>query len=207
MPRPNHRVLFIVAMIALVGAAGGRTKIAAHDDTATGFPANVYTGTCDALGTDPAYPLQNVHHGVVAHVEGDTERIFEAVRREADRAKELVGKPFEEIKRAEERLRREHPDVIPLHVSETTIDAPLADLLATPHAIAVHESSDNITTFVACGNITGTVTGRDLAVTLNPQSDSGYSGMAWLRAEGDRTVIHLFLAESTGAGVDATPTA
>ncbi len=81
---------------------------------------------------------------------------------------------------------------------------PLADLLATPHAINVHESNENIETAIACGNITGTLTGRDLAMALNPLADSGYSGTAWLRAEGDRTVVHLFLAQSTGTV--ATPT-
>ena len=205
MPQARNRMLVAVAMLALVGVAGGRAKIAAHDDTATGFPAHVHTGTCDTLDPNPKYPLQNVHHGVIAHVEGNTDRILDAVRREADRAKDLAEKPFDEVKRAEERLRREHPDVIPVHLSETTVDVPLADLLASPHAINVHESNENIETYIACGDITGTVTGRDLAVALNPLSDSGYSGTAWLRAEGDKTVIHLFLAQSTGA--EGTPTA
>ena len=39
-------------------------------------------------------------------------------------------------------------------VSETSIDVPLATLLESPHAVNVHRSTEDIGTYVSCGNIT-----------------------------------------------------
>lgn len=39
--------------------------------------------------------------------------------------------------------------------SETSIDVPLAELLDSPHAVNVHRSTEDIGTYVSCGNITG----------------------------------------------------
>jgi hypothetical protein len=38
-------------------------------------------------------------------------------------------------------------------VSDTLVDAPLSDLLATPHLILIHKSQKDIGTYLACGNI------------------------------------------------------
>jgi hypothetical protein len=45
-------------------------------------------------------------------------------------------------------------------VSSTDVDVSLEDLLASPHAINVHLSADNIATYVACGNIEAAVGGE-----------------------------------------------
>jgi len=48
--------------------------------------------------------------------------------------------------------------------SETVVDVPLADLLATPHLVLVHKSAKEIGTYLACGNIeAGTLTAEQKA--------------------------------------------
>jgi hypothetical protein len=40
-------------------------------------------------------------------------------------------------------------------MSETTVDLTLDELTGSEYAINAHESAENITTYVACGEITG----------------------------------------------------
>ena len=204
--RSWHTPLAIGALASALVMTGIGAAPAAAQEMAQGFPAHIHTGTCDALDPAPLHPLDNAHHGVIAKVHEDLDRVADAVRREGDRARELAGKPFAEIKRAEEALRREHPNVVPVHVSNTTVDVSLAALLASPHAINVHASADEIDTYIACGTIAGTPSGRELGVPLAPLSDSGYSGIAWLHEDGDRTQVTVFLTLGL-PGADATPAA
>ena len=202
---PWSKPLAIGALTSALTLIGAGTAVAAQE-MAAGFPAHIHTGTCDQLDPAPLHPLDTVHHGVIAKVHADLDAVTDAVRREGERAKELAEKPFAEVKRAEEALRREHPNVVPVHVSTTTVDVSLADLLATPHAINVHASADEIETYIACGDITGTPSGRELGVPLAPLSDSGYSGIAWLHGDGNRTQVTVFLTLGL-PGADATPEA
>jgi hypothetical protein len=78
----------------------------------------------------------------------------------------------------------------------------LADLLAAPHAINVHQSAEAIDVYIACGEIAGVVRphlrgpmGEGLVVPLRELNDSGYAGMAWLQPEGDETTVTIFLAQ------------
>lgn len=49
-------------------------------------------------------------------------------------------------------------------VSDTLVDVPLADLLATPHLILIHKSQKDIGTYLACGNIVpGALTAEEKA--------------------------------------------
>lgn len=49
-------------------------------------------------------------------------------------------------------------------VSDTLVDVPLADLLATPHLILIHKSQKDIGTYLACGNIVpGALTAEEQA--------------------------------------------
>ena len=157
----------LVSTFLLVGIGFG-DFVTAQEMEPGDFPAHIHNGTCDELDPAPEFPLDPVHHGVIAKLHGDTDAVVDAVRSAADRAKELAELPFEEAKRLEMDVRREHPDVIPVHVSETTVDVSLDDLLASPHAINVHESEENVETYIACGNITGTPEGRNLSVPMMP---------------------------------------
>ena len=93
--------------------------------------------------------------------------------------------------------------------SVTTVDVSIADLLATPHAINIHESAANIQHYVACGDIVGEVrlhmrsaAPPGLVIPLVELNGSGYAGIAWLEPTADgQTTVTIFLATGLiGAG-------
>jgi hypothetical protein len=87
--------------------------------------------------------------------------------------------------------------------SVTTVDVALTDLLAGQYAINVHESADNIGTYIACGEIAGQIrlhlrsdAPPGLVIPLRELNDSGYAGVAWLEPTADgKTVVTIFLAQ------------
>lgn len=91
-------------------------------------------------------------------------------------------------------------DAIPVALSGTTVDSSLADLLASPYAINIHESAENIGNYIACGNIGGAMIGSsDLAIGLGELNESGYSGVATLHDNGDgTTAVSVYLIEEYG---------
>src|SRR5919112_4255165 len=87
---------------------------------------------------------------------------------------------------------------IPAEFSTTVVNAPLADLLATEHAIDIRVDDADPATSIACGDIGGPVEpgtdGDELAVGLQERGQSAYSGIGWLQSEGERTLVRVFLA-------------
>ncbi len=84
--------------------------------------------------------------------------------------------------------------------STISLDVTLDDLLASPFAINAHESAENITTYVACGDISGPVVDGTLLVPMWEQNDSGLSGIAVLQTNDaggtDVTVYLVYAAEA-----------
>jgi hypothetical protein len=91
-------------------------------------------------------------------------------------------------------------------VSETTVDAPLADLLASDHAVMVYESDEEMTG-IACGNIGGAMVGDALITGLAEMGVPGHSGFAIFTPDGDRTQVEVIighgLATVSGPGTEA----
>ena len=86
---------------------------------------------------------------------------------------------------------------IPVEAGISTVDLALADILAADHAFVVHQSADDMGTYIACGDICGQVMESNLAVGLGPVGESGYSGIAWLVDNGDGTTgVSLFITHS-----------
>jgi hypothetical protein len=87
---------------------------------------------------------------------------------------------------------------IPVEAGISTVDLALADILAADHAFVVHQSADDMGTYIACGDIGGQLIDEStLAVGLGPVGDTGYSGIAWLADNGDGTTsVSLFLTHS-----------
>lgn len=87
--------------------------------------------------------------------------------------------------------------------SFTTVPLTLDAILAADHAINAHLSADEIETYIACGELGGVI-GPDgtLVVGLHSQSDSGFSGIAFLSpgADGASTEVSVFIAESGRGG-------
>lgn len=138
------------------------------------LPARIYAGRCGSLGAEPAFQLIDV-----GAVEGAEE-----------------GEAPQGALTA-----------IPAEFSTTVVNAPLADLLGTEHAIDVRVDDADPATSIACGDIGGPIEagteGEELAVGLREQGQSAYSGIAWLQAEEERTLVRVFLAR----GLDSADTA
>jgi hypothetical protein len=99
---------------------------------------------------------------------------------------------------------------IPVELSVTRVKASLQEILASPHAINVHESAENIGHYIACGNVAGTPSGKDLFIGLAELNGSGETGIAWLHDNGDgSTTVSVFLAKGLSGAVvpSGTPTA
>jgi hypothetical protein len=90
----------------------------------------------------------------------------------------------------------------PAESSFTTVPMTLDAMLAADHAINVHLSAERIDTYIACGELGGIVdaTGA-IVVGLREESDSGYTGIAFLSpgADGASTDASVFIAPVFGA--------
>jgi hypothetical protein len=99
---------------------------------------------------------------------------------------------------------------IPVEISATTIDAKLADLLAQPYEIDVHEVKElgeaAGTEPIACGDLGGQPTGDVLAVGIREVNGSGFSGIAVLQVAGDRTTVTLYMAHGLSGAMHDTMT-
>lgn len=168
----GRSVVTLAFALTLIGAlaTGLATRSVVAQEMPATHPAHLHAGTCAAPG-DVIYPLTNV--GFDYSVDGTA------------MAGGAVGAP----------------SAIPVESSQTTVQASLADIAAGGHALVVHESADNIQNYIACGDVGGTMMGEtDLAFGLSALNDSGYSGVAWLRDNGDgTTMVTVFL---TGASMD-----
>ena len=83
--------------------------------------------------------------------------------------------------------------------SYTSVPLTLDAILAADHAINAHLSADQIDVYIACGEIGGVVApDGSLTIGLREQSDSGYTGIAYLApgADGASTDVTVFLAET-----------
>jgi plastocyanin len=93
---------------------------------------------------------------------------------------------------------------LPVAVSETTVDVALDDIIAGGHAINFHESMENIRNYIACGDVGGVVVDGTLTIGLAELNDSGFTGVAVLREEGERTAVSVYLTQTDGmAGMPA----
>lgn len=95
-----------------------------------------------------------------------------------------------------------------VEVGHTTVDATLDDILAAQHAINVHESAENIGTYIACGEVAGPVVDGLLLIPLREQNDSGYFGIAALASnDAGGTDVSVYIAPDAGGMLVATPVA
>ncbi len=85
---------------------------------------------------------------------------------------------------------------IPVERSVTTVDATLEDLHTGGYAINIHQSVEDIGTYIACGNLSGVIDESGaLVVGLGELNDSGHSGLAILAEEGEQTGVTVYLTE------------
>lgn len=158
------------ALLLSIGVIAAPRGASAQDMAMAGHPAHIHSGTCAELG-DVVFPLSDVSSAIM--VDG-TPMAMDG----------MMGAT----------------DAIPVEWSVTTVPAALADIVASGHAVNVHESAENIGNYIACGNIGGTTMGTsDLAIGLGTLNDSGYSGIARLHDNGDgTTTVTVYLTNSGG---------
>ena len=93
--------------------------------------------------------------------------------------------------------------------STTDVEASLDDVLAAPHSIIAHASSDDMGTYVVCGDVTGEVVDDMLVVTLNELNNSGHVGVAVLSTSdaGITVTAHLVQGAAATGDMGASPEA
>jgi len=167
--------------LVLVGgiALGGASLVVAQDDETepvVSHPSHIHLGTCDDLDPNPAAPLNSIEP-----------RMSDDDGEEANQPEGVLTAP---------RV---------LYASSEEVELSWDDMMASSHAINVHLSDEEISTYIACGDIGGVVVEDELHVSLAPQNDSGYHGIAVLTQDEDGNVdVEVFLAEPADES-DATP--
>lgn len=185
MVRQRSAVLVLGGLLAVLGfaLATGLTGLAQDATPPTGgglaHPAHIHTGTCAELG-DVVFPLTEVAAGTMS---GTPAAAGGAIGAET---------------------------AIAVEMSETAVAETLENIVQGGHAINIHLSTQEIGTYIACGDIggtvaTGTTMGDVLAIGLRELNGSGYSGVATLRAQGEQTLVTIFLTQNVGGG--ASPAA
>lgn len=185
----RSRSLFVG--LALLGAfllAGSGVTLAQGTTTGmdtTPHPAHVHEGTCANLNPNPQYPLNSV-------------QIRQPAGNKTPTPANMTPPTLEGVQGV--------PVVL---YSDTQIDVKLQDLLTSPHAINVHKSDAEIQTYIACGDIGGSIIDEQLVVAIYPQNNSGYFGMAVLSSKDNKTEVTIYLATPTGetGAPAATPAA
>ena len=145
-----------------------------HQHEVTGHPVRIRTGTCASLGTE-AFVLSDVVPGGVTRG-GDLLSTSGDVGTDAG---------------------------VPVAISESTIEVSLDELIAGPHAVNVHKSSDDPAATVACGEIAGQMLNGSLVIGLQQVNASGDVGVATLTEGSDsRTMVRIFMVTvSDGSSV------
>jgi hypothetical protein len=93
---------------------------------------------------------------------------------------------------------------IHVDVSTTTVQVSLEDMITADHAVVVHNSVDDMGTYITCGNIGGHDVDGSFLVGLGPVADSGFAGMAWLTDNGDGTTdVSVTVAQTGDSGMDS----
>ncbi|HEV2073524.1 MAG TPA: hypothetical protein VGR29_07760 [Thermomicrobiales bacterium] len=202
----------VFAPVALVAAAfifmmsfvlGGATSAQGTATPADGgvevdpsHPAHIHSGTCEELG-DVVFPLNNVTP-LGVDVSPATPVDMTASPPDAAGTAGTEGTPVGAEAAGEGATAGE---------STTIVEASLDDILASEHAINVHESPENIQNYIACGDITGTPTNDELVIELEELNDSGFMGDALLADNGDGTTTVTITLIEMGLGVFGTPAA
>jgi len=176
--------LALVLITAVAAGWLGARAVAQEDKTVTAdevvtHPAHIHKGTCAELDPNPAYPMDNVGPRLT-----DDEELPDP----EDVKGSLTANPVE--------------------YSQTEIEANLEDLLGEAYALNVHESDQNVTTYIACGDLGGPLLDDKLYIGLMQQNDSGYFGIATLEKKGDdKTEVTIYLFTTAAGEGQATPTA
>jgi hypothetical protein len=144
--------------------------------------AAIYPGICSAVGAESSFELSPVQLGLSGLAAGGVFPLSEGLETR------LAGVPF----------------TVPGALSETVLDVPLDELLATASVISI--SGTGVAGLgdedsAACGEIGGVLDGDVLRIGLRQQPGSPVFGVATLVAAGEQTRVIV----ETAVGPDAAP--
>lgn len=165
----------------------------AEGDTPT-HPAHIHAGMCPEVG-DVVFPLENV----VVLGQGATETGMGTPAGTPDAS--AMSSPT-----ADDAMMGTPMAGSPMGLGSTTVvEAPLDDILAAEHAINLHMSPEEMSVYVACGDITGEAENGELVVDLEELNDSGVSGQATLTDNGDDTTTVVIEVHHVSMNMEGTP--
>ncbi len=186
--------------VTAVGAAGA---VAAQDAMSAPIPNHIHEGACANLGAVVA-PLADLSFAA----EGATgSPVAEAMSTPmatpvslTDAASPVSGAD------AASPVAGMLGSALPVAVATTSVPLALDQILATQHAINLHDPAapGDASRYLACGDLAGTPDEQgNLFVGLAEDNDSGFSGVAWLLDGGDgaSTTVTVFLSEGTTGGM------
>ena len=191
-------IMRLGAMLSLVLVFGlmvvGLGSVRAQDDVTvdgpgTPRPGHIHAGSCAELG-DVVYALNNA---TVDGLAADSTPAADSAFTGSDAA-------------------------LTDYSSQTNLDVSLDEILSGDHAINFHLSGDEISTYIACGDLGGFVHDGVLSVGLAPATGANaydgptmFAGTAVLTDNGDNTttvlveLVELPTAGATPAAGEATP--
>jgi plastocyanin len=187
----------ILLLGSAMAAAGLGRATAQEANAEESHPAHIHSGSCGPNLGDVVYPLTNVSDA------GMAEGMAAAMATPGATASPSAGEMGQKMG---------SDSAVEVQTSYTLVNAPLDKIVNGDTAINIHESKDKIQNYIACGDIGGQVMtmpgmeGGVLTIGLKELNDSGYSGVAVLRAHGDQTAVVIYLAEGL-SGAAATPAA
>lgn len=174
-------------IIAMFGGAAAFFTQATPESEGAVHPAHIHAGMCPDVG-DVVFPLEDVvamDHSDMSGM-GTPDAMSSPM---ADTA--MTGTPMAGMDMG--------------LGSTTVVEAPLDDILAAEHAINLHMSPEEMSVYVACGDITGTVDNGELMIDLEEQNDSGVSGQATLTDNGDGTTTVVIEVRHASMSMEGTP--
>ena len=92
---------------------------------------------------------------------------------------------------------------IPAESSFTSVPLTLDAILGADHVVNVHLSAEEIETYIACGEIGGSLSPEGAVIIgLREMNDSGFTGIAYLSpgADGASTDVSTFVAPTVDEG-------
>lgn len=177
----------ILALVGGSAAVFGQATPDAADGASDGpvHPAHIHAGMCPEVG-DVVFPLENVvvmDHSGMASPDAMSSPMADAG---------MSGTPMA-------------ADSMMALGSTTVVEASLDDILGAEHAINVHQSPEDLSVYVACGDITGEAQDGELVVDLGQLNDSGVEGQATLTDNGDGTTTVVIELRHVGMSMEGTP--
>lgn len=172
----------LAALISAPSLYAQGTPDPSGDSAETPHPAHIHSGTCAELG-DVVHPLNDV-------IGLDAAMSAESTPGDAVSSPMVgtVGTPAAGDAAEDGEVIAE---------STTILEVSLDDITSGEHAVNVHESTDNIQNYIACGDVSGERTDGTLLIDLQELNDSGYTGRAALTGnDDDTTTVTVTLIKS-----------